>query len=165
MSNLYQLSNDYMEIFNAVCESADDETGEVDTALVEQLNAIQGAFEAKAINVAYLYRECDDEIIRIDRLMERLTKRKKRLASARERIKEYLSTAMQNAGVDSVKGDYATLSFRSSEETVIDNIAFLSDEFFIVKKEVSKTAIKQAIKQGREVLGAHIERKRNLQIK
>lgn len=46
MSNLYQLSNEYMALFNDVCNSADEE-GEVETALIEQLNAIQELFEKR----------------------------------------------------------------------------------------------------------------------
>lgn len=165
MSNLYQLSTDYMKIFNAVCESADEETGEVDTALVEQLNAIQQSFEEKAVNTAYVYCMLDGEIEQTDKLLKRLVERKKRLVKAKERVKEYLSVSMLNAGVESIKGDYANISFRESEFVVIDDPIALDDEFYVVKEDISKFAIKQAIKQGREVVGAHIEKKKNLQIK
>lgn len=165
MSELYKLTGEYIEAYNDLIESVDEETGEVDTALVERLNSIQELFEEKAVKVAYVYCKLDGEIEQTDKLLKRLLERKKRLVKSKENVKEYLSASMQNAGVESIKGDYANISFRTSEETVIDDLSMLDDEFFVIKKEPSKTAIKQAIKQGREVQGAHIEKKKNLQIK
>lgn len=164
MSNLYKLSNEYMKAFNDVCNSADEE-GEVYTALVEQLTAIQGEFEQKALNTYYVCCMIDGEIEQTEKILKRLTLRSKRLKKAKERVKEYLLVSMQNAGVESIKGDYANISFRASEQVVIDNISVLEDEFFVIKKEPDKNAIKQAIKQGREVIGAHIEKKKNINIK
>lgn len=165
MSELYKLTGEYIDAYNAVIDSVDEETGEVDTALVERLNSIQEFFEEKAIKVAYVYCKLDGEIEQTDKLLKRLLERKKRLVKAKENVKEYLSASMQNAGVESIKGDYANISFRPSEQTVIDDITQLEDEFFIVKKEPNKTAIKQAIKNGREISGAHIEKKKNIIIK
>lgn len=164
MSNLYQLSTEYMTLFNAVCNSADEE-GEIDTALIEQLNTIQESFEKKAVNTAYVYCMLEGEIEQTDKLLKRLTERSKRLKTAKERVKEYLSVSMQNAGYEEIKGDYANITFRTSEETVIDDEDMLEEEFIRVKVEPNKTAIKNAIKKGIEVRGAHIEKKKNINIK
>lgn len=107
----------------------------------------------------------EGEIEQTDKLLNRLTERSNRLKAARKRVKEYLSCAIQNAGCEEIKGNYANITFRTSEETIIDDEDMLSEEFIRVKVAPNKTAIKNAIKQGIEVRGAHIEKKKNLQIK
>ncbi len=62
---------------------------------------------------------------------------------------------------------YADISFRASEQTVIDNADAVPEEYMTVKTTYTpnKTAIKEAIKAGKEVPGAHLEQKKNIQIK
>ena len=58
------------------------------------------------------------------------------------------------------------LSFRKSAEVQIDDIDELPDEYLRYKEpEPNKTAIKEAIKSGKEVAGAHLEDTLSLQIK
>ena len=58
------------------------------------------------------------------------------------------------------------LSFRKSSEVQIDDIEELSDEYLRYKApEPDKAAIKAAINEGKEVAGARLVSKANLQIK
>ena len=57
------------------------------------------------------------------------------------------------------------ISFRKSESVEIDNVEELEDRFKRVKVEADKTAIKQAIKSGKEVKGARLVENNNLQIR
>ena len=74
---------------------------------------------------------------------------------------------MQQNNIDSIKTDLATFSLRKSESTDIENIEQISQEFITVKQTFvpDKTAIKKAIKEGREVAGAKVVTNYNLQIK
>ena len=60
-------------------------------------------------------------------------------------------------------------SFRKSEAVNIDEIVFnMNDERFIrttIKVDADKTAIKKALKDGINVIGASLEQKMNLQVK
>jgi len=70
--------------------------------------------------------------------------------------------------VHEVKTPLVRLSFRRSEAVVGDDDAPLPDEFVRVvpeKRSPDLTAIKAAIKEGREVKGYRIEERYNLQIK
>lgn len=167
MANIYQLQTDFLNIYNALIESADDETGEVNVDLVEALNGVQMQFEEKAIATACVYRMIDEESERVNAAIKRLTAYKKRLDNERERVKTTLSDACEATGVEKIRGTYASISFRTSEQTVIDNLDELPTEFVKVKAEYvpDKTAIKIAIKEGRDVPGAHLEKVKNIQIK
>lgn len=165
--SLYSLTDECRNLYDALMASADEETGEVDISLVNALAERQEAWEDKAVAVACVYRSLDEDAARVGREIERLTAMKKRLERERDRVKEGLSTAFTALGVEKVKGMYADISFRASEQTVIDNADAVPEEYMTVKTTYTpnKTAIKEAIKAGKEVPGAHLEQKKNIQIK
>lgn len=165
--NLYELTEDCKNLYDAILASADDDTGEVDLSLVNALSVRQEEWNDKAIAVACVYRALDEDSSRVGREIERLTAIKKRLERERDRVKEGLANACNALGVEKVQGMYANISFRSSEQTVIDNEGAIPDEYMTVKTTYTpnKTAIKDAIKAGKDVPGAHVEKKKNIQIK
>ena len=61
----------------------------------------------------------------------------------------------------------ANISFRESERLEVDDESKIPDEYIrvTVKKEPDKTAIKKAIKDGREIDGVHLQRYKNIQVK
>lgn len=165
--NLYNLTNECKGLYDAILATADEETGEADLSLVTALAERQEEWDKKAVSVACVFRALGEDSDRIGREIERLTAIKKRLDRERERVKEGLDAACRALGVESVKGMYANISYRASEQTVIDDERSLPEEYLTVKTTYTpnKTAIKEAIKAGKEVPGAHIERKKNIQIK
>ena len=165
--SLYSLTDECRNLYDALMASADEETGEVDISLVNALAERQEAWEDKAVAVACVYRSLDEDAARVGREIERLTAMKKRLERERDRVKEGLANACNALGVEKVKGMYADISFRASEQTVIDNADAVPEEYMTVKTTYTpnKTAIKEAIKAGKEVPGAHLEQKKNIQIK
>lgn len=165
--SLYSLTDECRNLYDALMASADEETGEVDISLVNALAERQEAWEDKAVAVACVYRSLDEDAARVGREIERLTAMKKRLERERDRVKEGLSAAFTALGVEKVKGMYADISFRASEQTIIDNADAVPEEYITAKTTYTpnKTAIKAAIKAGNDVPGAHIETVMNLQIK
>lgn len=165
--SLYSLTDECRNLYDALMASVDEETGEVDISLVNALAERQEAWEDKAVAVACVYRSLDEDAARVGREIERLTAMKKRLERERDRVKEGLSAAFTTLGVEKVKGMYADISFRASEQTVIDNADELPEEYMTVKTTYTpnKTAIKEAIRAGKEVPGAHLEQRKNIQIK
>lgn len=165
--SLYSLTDECRNLYDALMASVDEETGEVDISLVNALAERQEAWEDKAVAVACVYRSLDEDAARVGREIERLTAMKKRLERERDRVKEGLSAAFTALGVEKVKGMYADISFRASEQTIIDNADAVPEEYMTVKTTYmpNKTAIREAIKAGKEVPGAHLEQKKNIQIK
>ena len=161
MSNnsLYALSNEYADLYNALLASVDDD-GAVDENAFAMVERAEGAFTEKAVAVATVYRALGNDI-------ERYENEIKRIENEQERVKNYLAAACETTGIESIKGVYANISFRASEQTIIDDESALPKEFTVVKTTTTpdKTKIKAAIKSGQAVPGAHVESKRNIQIK
>lgn len=168
MSNnsLYALSNEYADLYNALLASVDDD-GAVDENAFAMVERAEGAFTEKAVAVATVYRALGNDIEQYENEIKRLTDIKKRIENEQERVKNYLAAACETTGIESIKGVYANISFRASEQTIIDDESALPKEFTVVKTTTTpdKTKIKAAIKSGQAVPGAHVESKRNIQIK
>lgn len=167
MPNLYLLAQEYKDLENALLASADEETGELDIDIAKAVEKAQGTFEEKAVAVATVYRHLETYSGNIKAEIKRLQALDKRVDREQERVKEYLTQACEMTGTESIRGVYANISFRKSEQTVIDDESVLPKEYVIEKITYSpdKTKIKNAIKAGQEVQGAHIEVKNNIQIK
>lgn len=167
MASLYNLATEYQELYTALVSTADEETGEVDVDIAAALANVQGTFEEKAIATATVSRMLGNSVEEVSKEIDRLKRLKAHLEREDGRVREYLKRAMEMTGTEKVQGISASISFRRSEQTVIDNDASIPDEYMTVKTTYTpnKTAIKAAIKAGNDVPGAHIETVMNLQIK
>lgn len=165
--NLYQLAKEYTDLFDALLATADEETGEVDVDICAALERVQGTFEEKAISTATVYRMLGNESEKIRREIERLTALKKHVDREQTRVKDYLAQACEMTGTERLSGVYASISFRKSEQTIIEDESLLPMEYMIEKVTYTpdKAKIKAAIKAGQEVQGARVQVKQNIQIK
>lgn len=164
--NLYELTTDIQDLYTKLVESADD-NGEVDGILAQELAVKEEQFNDKALSIGYLSRKIDDETALIDKEIERLKTLKERRTKAKERILKALSSACEQLGKDKINGTMANISFRESERLEVDDESKIPDEYIrvTVKKEPDKTAIKKAIKDGKEINGVHLQRYKNIQVK
>lgn len=142
----------------------DSETEREDT-----LEAVIGQFEVKAQSViAYIKNQEITEKM-LEGHIGRMTGKLKAVKAQNQSLKDYLARNMQAAGITEIKADDGTFkaSFRKSEAVVILDEAQIPAEFMreAVKTEPDKTAIKKAIESGRQVAGAKIEGRKNLQIR
>ncbi|EMS3220190.1 siphovirus Gp157 family protein [Neisseria gonorrhoeae] len=142
----------------------DSETEREDT-----LEAVIGQFEVKAQSViAYIKNQEITEKM-LEGHIRRMTGKLKAVKAQNQSLKDYLARNMQAAGITEIKADDGTFkaSFRKSEAVVILDEAQIPAEFMreAVKTEPDKTAIRKAIESGREVAGAKIEGRKNLQIR
>ncbi|UYP51105.1 siphovirus Gp157 family protein [Neisseria gonorrhoeae] len=142
----------------------DSETEREDT-----LEAVIGQFEVKAQSViAYIKNQEITEKM-LEGHIGRMTGKLKAAKARNQSLKDYLARNMQAAGITEIKADDGTFkaSFRKSEAVVILDEAQIPAEFMrdTVKTEPDKTAIRKAIESGRQVAGAKIEGRKNLQIR
>ena len=165
--SLRNIGENYLAVKDELLNTIDEETGEVNTEVLERLNAIQENFESKAQNVSLVCLELKDKRELIENEIERLQKLLNRAKTAEKWLKDYLAYSMTSAGIERIDSVRVSISFRNSEETIIDNLEDIPKEY--VKEKVTytadKAAIKAAIKSGQEIAGAHIEKKKNLQIR
>ena len=163
MNALYKLGEEYNRLLDELLETA-NEDGEVNLDISKQVEEIHGAFTEKAVSVATVYRSLEQEAERYKAEEKRLAEIRRKLERHAEAIKGYLARECINTGVEKIGGVSANISFRTSEKTVIDNEAEIPDEYWRVKREPDLSAIKAAIKAGKEIEGAHLQSFKNIQI-
>ena len=138
------------EIDQAILNCIDLETGEViDT---EQLDKLTMEREAKLENVACWIKELKAEAEALKAEKQRLEDRQKVAENKMESLKKYLAFALDGQALKTTR---ASVTFRKSQSVEIADIYKLDENYLRYKEpEADKTAIKEALKQGKTVAGA-----------
>ena len=180
MASIYNISSDLKKIYEDLDNGngIDLETGEIKPEIMQQLSISRNELEVKAVDYGYVIKAFDDEICIIEKEIERLEERKAYVKKNKEKMKQIVSSAMEEFGITKIKGDTLQLSFRKSEIVEVFDENLLNEKFkkshctfcqypafWYTKHYTDKTAIKNAIKNGENVQGAKIIEKNNLQIK
>mgnify|MGYP003643870599 FL=1 len=163
--SLYNIEQEYLEITNQLEDG--EATPELETALAINENELQG----KAVAYAYVMKERAANILAIKAEKKRLDALEKSEQSIIDKLKQTIHQAMDLYGINEIKTETLKLNFRRSEGVVSNNDIItkpIDDELCTYTPEQWKpnlTAIKAAIKEGREVEGYDLEERFNLQIK
>jgi hypothetical protein len=157
--NLFNIKQEYLAIAQNLAE------GELTPELEQQLAITEANLQEKAINYGYVIKTFESEVDIIDAEIKRLQALKKTRTSAIDKLKDNISEAMLLFNITEVKAPTFKLSFRKSESIECDEV--VDQEYCNIKTTITpdKVAIKQAIKEGKEVLGARLIINNNLQIK
>lgn len=140
------------EIDSAIMDCVDEETGEIID--IEKLEALNIERDKKVEGIALAVKNYAAEAKAIKE-EEKLAKRRRSYENAAQRCKEYLKQAL---GGEKLKTARVSVSYRNSESVTIDDLGSLAEEYIrIPEPQADKTAIKKAIKAGKEVAGAHLE--------
>ena len=161
--SLYHIEQEYLQLAESIIDNFGELTPEQETALAINKDNLQ----VKAANYAYVVKDIEDDVSLIYKEIERLTELKKSRNKTIDKLKETLKTAMLLYGVDKIESNLIKLSFRSSQQVIIEDDALVDDKFKIIKTTtlVSKTHIKEAILKGETVVGAILQDNKSLQIK
>ena len=161
--NLYELSEEYVEAFNTLT-SMDELDGQT---IDDTLEGLVGDLHYKMLNVAKYQQSLVAEAVAIKDAVSNMQARQKTLNNKADSMKRYLSEMMQKTGELKVSDQYVALSFRKSESILIEDDKKIDIDFMTVKttRTVNKVEIKRALKSGKEVAGAALLVKQNLQIK
>lgn len=164
MTALYIIANEY----RAAAETLANMDLDAQT-IADTLEGLGGELEAKAQNVAYIVRGMEAEAAACKEWAKAATERAKAAEARADSLRDYLARCMLACGVEKISGPGVALSFRKSSAVVINEPGLIPAEFMKTPEpppaSPDKTAISAAIKAGREVPGAHIETRQNLQIK
>lgn len=158
MASIYQIRRE-IEDFEFEC---DPETGELMNALSwDELNM---AFEEKVENIACYIKNLTSDIADFKAEESNLAARRKSVEKKVEFLKRLLLDNMSGQKFSTVK---CAVSFRKSEAVQVDDVNLIPAEMLRVKTtyEPDKTAIKAAIKSGREIKGCALVENTSVQIK
>lgn len=164
---LYELTNERLQLQHKLEALNLDECTIADT-----LEGESGALERKIEDYGWVMLGMEQYINSIkaekERLDGRLALKEKQLTS----IKDWLREGMVAAGISKIDCPVFSITIKTNPpKVVIDAESQIPNEFWIVPEPVepvpriNKTLIQAAIKEGREVNGAHIEQSKRLDFK
>lgn len=158
---LYQISDAIRQALDHI--ELDEETGEILSA--DELHAVEAEASDKVEATALYLRELDAEAKAAKDEADRMIARVKSMQKRSDYLKAMLLDALHATG--KVKTARVTVSIRQSQVVEIAEGANLPEAYTTVKTTVSpnKVAIKQALLDGVEVPGCHIEERESVQIR
>jgi len=153
MTALHELTGQFLELANNEDLPAE--------AIRDTLEAMEGDIKSKAVSLADWALDMDGNIEKIDAAIERLQEKKKTIAKRRESLIEYLRNNMEATGINKIQCPLFSITLVAGRESVaISDEGAIPDEFLRVKTDISpdKAAIAKALKEGKEVAGASLQR-------
>jgi DNA repair exonuclease SbcCD ATPase subunit len=161
MANIFEIGSEYQNIITLIEQNNGDLSDDLHEAYIntrEELND-------KAKAYIYVIRNKENHIANIDAEIERLRDMKKQAEKEIDRIKNYLSLAVDHFG--NFETGLHKISNRISKSVEVTDCNQLPKEYLKEKIEINpdKTAIKKAIESGVDIPGALLVTKSNLQIK
>lgn len=159
--SLYEINS---QIEAALTSAVDQETGEIiSEKALEALQVLEMQKDEKVEQLALLYKNKVAEAAALKAEKMAFTARQTAAEKAAESIKQYLAQTLRG---EKIKGERFSIGWRKSESVTIAEGAFLPDEYLTFKApEPNKTAIKNALKAGKKIEGASLEKTNNIQIK
>jgi len=162
---LYELASEYLEATQKLSELDLDEQTVLDT-----LEGLQFPIEQKATNVAMFVRNLEASADAIKEAEGKMATRRKAIENRAARIRDYLKQQMERCEIQKIEGPHFRLAIRQNPPAVVvDAESQIPAEFMRVPPPPAaspdKKAIAEAIKEGKEVPGVHLERTTRLEIK
>ena len=170
MANLFEINNKINELLETAAQRNDEltdlETGQI-ASLEELLDQLELDQKTKIENIGCYIKNIAADVEGLKAEEKKLAERRKVKENQIERLKNYLSMNLQEAGYTKFETSRVVLSFRTSKAIEIAEGTELDEEFLTVKvtKEANKKALKEAIETGFEIEGVKLVEKKNIQIK
>ena len=162
MSNttLRELTAEFEAVLALALEEDDGEE------LAGRLAEIDMAIEDKADNYAVIIADLTAQEAKLKTEIDRLTKRRQTLRNNADRMKQSLQQAMETVGKEKMKTDYYSYTIQKNPpKLVLDDEEIVPDDYFVTRRELDKASLKDALKAGQEVRGAHLEQTESLRIR
>lgn len=160
---IYQIEQNYKQL----AEQLIDNDGELTTELAEQLAITEEQLQNKSVAYSFVIKQMDADIDIIDAEIKRLQAAKKQREKATEYLKDRIKHAMDLFSIEEIKTPLVKINFRKSESVEVENVNALPYAYKTVKvvETADKVAIKEAIKNGADIIGCRLVANKNLQIK
>ena len=158
--NLFEINEQYRVV---------EEMTDLDPkTLQDTLDAIADAREVKLDNIAYLIEKSKMQADFLKDKIKELQEAKKVLENKQKSLKEYMTSALDEAGIKELQTSNHILKTRNYKKSVIvDRLEDLPDEYkkteTVVKAD--SNALYRALINGDEIIGAHLKDNRGTVIK
>jgi hypothetical protein len=165
MTQLYVIAQEYNNQLEKLMSLDLDET-----TLADTIEGLSGELEVKATNVAMFIRNLESTADQIKLAEAAMAARRKILENKAESIKNYLLKNMQLTGISKIESPYFALTIKKNPpKLVIDDAGQIPTEMYIYPPapppHPDNAKIKEALKNGEVIAGAHLEQGERLEIK
>lgn len=148
------------EIDLALMQAVDQETGEINTEVFDQLMMER---EKKIEGIALWVKNLKADAAAYKAEKEAFAERQKAAENKADSLMQYLSMVLHGEKFETTK---TKVSFRKSESLEVSEDAKIPEEFLKYKEpEVNKADLKKAVKAGLVLDGVQLVQKQNIQIK
>jgi hypothetical protein len=167
MPSIWNISQQYLELASIIEEAG----GELTSEMEQELIITRESFAAKAEGYAKLILKLESEAEAAAAEIKRVQAIKKTKENTVLRLREALLQALLVFGQEDGKDirrhetDLLKLSTRKSQSVEITDEDALPELFWVIKKEISKSAISNALKAGEEIQGASLRENISLTIR
>lgn len=162
MLKLYEIADQYKALLSL------DDPEVPEEAIKDTLEALEGEMQIKGASVAACLQNLASEAEAIKQAEQRMKGRREFIERRVESIRQYLQSNMERSGITELKTPELIIKLRKNPGRVeIDCQAALPSKFVATKTEtvIDKKGILQAIRNGEEVPGAHLEQSMRLEIR
>ena len=140
-----------------------------DQTIADTLEAEGGDLVEKGKNVAAVFRNLESDAKQIKEAEQQLAERRKAIEKRAESLRNYLKTNMEVAGITKIECPWFVVSIAQNPEAVtVEDESLIPRDYFKeipATYQLDKAMVKQAIKDGFNVPGAHLSRGTSLRIK
>ena len=167
MQTLWQLTQDELSFISMMEENGGEVTNEIMEDLAIRRDNFQTKAEAYAKFILKLESEADQAAAEIKRIQALKKAKENTVARLRDTLLAALMvfTEEDSKGIRRYETPLAKLSTRKSQSVEILDDTVIPDEFWVIKKEVSKSTISQSIKDGLQVPGAQLKENISLSLR
>ena len=158
--NLFELNQTYRDL-----EEREDLDPEV---LADTLDSINDAREIKLDNIAYWIEKNKMQLDWLSEKLKDLRAKQTSLNNLNRSLQDYMTRALDDAGIKELQTENHILKPRNYKASVIvDSLDNLPEEFKQTKTEVTayKKELYKALKDNKEIPGAHLKPNRGTVIK
>ena len=162
--HLYEINTEIESAITAMMDSVDEVTGEVSQEAVDKLTNLQMQRSEKLDNIGAYMKNLMADIKALKEEEKNLNSRRESKEGELEWFKAYVANNLNGESFESARVKF---SFRKSEGVSIPDIELLDESYLITEttKKADTASIKEALKAGKEVRGAFLDKRNNLQIK
>ena len=163
---LYTLADEYLQDVAKLQDLDLDPQTVADT-----LEGMGGDLEAKATNVAMFVRNLESLAEQIKQAEAAMAARRKSIEGRADAVRKYLLSNMLRTGITKIESPYFKIALAKNPPSVVvddeDTLKFVHPEFVktVTTESLDKSAIKEAIKAGQIVEGAHLVQAERVSIK
>lgn len=152
MLKLYEITEQYRLALDALADMPE----EVRNDTLESLG-LEDDFKDKSLNVAGYFQNIDAEITALKEAEQRIATRRKAMESHSQSLKSYLLINMQRTGIMKIECPEFSISLAKCPASVeITDESLIPEQFFRIKKEISKSDIAAFLKEHGELDGARL---------